>query len=74
MYIFDYQIRSGEEKNANLFQHEGHTNKMDSGYLENYVCICAPVNDLDQAAAFYKFDSFGIMNVKNTTSRWPDAF
>ena len=26
-----------KEKNANLLQPQGHTNKMDSEYLENYV-------------------------------------
>ena len=26
-----------KKKNACLFQHQGHTNKMDSEYLENYV-------------------------------------
>ena len=26
-----------KKKNVYLFQHQGHTNKMDSKYLENYV-------------------------------------
>ena len=30
-----------KKKNAHLFQHQGHTNKIDSTYLENYIGIYA---------------------------------
>ena len=33
---------------------------MDSGYLENYVCICAPVNDLDQGVVFLGISFYAI--------------
>ena len=38
--------RAVKKKNAYLCQHQGHTNKMDSEYLENYVWIYADANDL----------------------------
>ena len=34
-----------KKKNVYLFQHQGHTNKMDSKYLENYVWIYAHASD-----------------------------
>ena len=37
-----------KKKNVYLFQHQGHTNKMDSAYLENYSWIYVHTNDLDQ--------------------------
>ena len=37
-----------KKKNAYLFQHLGHTNKMASEYLENYIWIYAHANDLEQ--------------------------
>ena len=36
-----------KKKNAYLFQHQDHMNKMDSEYLENYVWICAHTSDPD---------------------------
>ena len=40
--------RAVKKKNAYLCQHQGHTNRMDSEYLENYVWIYADASDLDQ--------------------------
>ena len=37
-----------KKKNACLFQHHGHRNKMDSEYLESYVGIYVHASDLDQ--------------------------
>ena len=34
-------------------QHQGHTNKMDSEYLENYVWIYADASDLDQGVVLW---------------------
>ena len=31
------RLSGSKEKNEYLFQHQGHRNKMDSEYLENYV-------------------------------------
>ena len=39
--------RAVKKKNAYLCQHQGHTNKMDSEYLENYVWIYAHASALD---------------------------
>ena len=36
-----------KKKMRNLFQNQGHTNKMDSEYLENYVWIYAHASALD---------------------------
>ena len=36
-----------KKKKANLFQHQGHRNKMDSEYIESYISIYAHVSDLD---------------------------
>ena len=38
--------RAVKKKNAYLCQHQGHTNKTDSEYLENYVWIYADANEL----------------------------
>ena len=40
--------RAVKKKNAYLFQHQGHRNKMDSEYLESDVWIYAHASDLDQ--------------------------
>ena len=37
-----------KKKNMYLFHYQGHTSKMDSKYLENYIGIYAQVIDLDQ--------------------------
>ena len=37
-----------KKKNGYLFQHQGHTNKMESEYLESYVWIYAYASDLNQ--------------------------
>ena len=42
-----------KKKNVCLFQHQGHTNKMDSKYLENYVWIYAHASDLDQGLVLW---------------------
>ena len=42
-----------KKKNMYLFQHQGHTSKMDSKYLENYVWIYAQVIDLDQGVVLW---------------------
>ena len=45
--------RAVKKKNAYLCQHQGHTNKMDSEYLENYVWIYADASDLDQGVVLW---------------------
>ena len=45
--------RAVKKKNACLCQHQGHTNKMDSEYLENYVWIYANAGDLDQGVVLW---------------------
>ena len=45
--------RAVKKKNVYLFQHQGHTNKMDSKYLENYVWIYVHASDLNQGVVFY---------------------
>ena len=45
--------RAVKKKNAYLCQHQGHTNKMDSEYLENYVWIYAHASDLDQGVVLW---------------------
>ena len=47
------QEGASKEKNAYLFEHQGHRNKMDSEYLENYVWIYAHASDLDQGVVFW---------------------
>ena len=42
-----------KKKNVYLFQHQGHTNKMYSKYLENYVWIYAHASDLDQGVVLW---------------------
>ena len=42
-----------KKKNVYLFQHQGHTNKMDSKYLENYVWIYAHASDLNQGVVLW---------------------
>ena len=45
---FRHILLTDRQKNAHLFQHQGHTNKMDSEYLENYVWIYAHASNLDE--------------------------
>ena len=42
-----------KKKNVYLFKHQGHTNKMDSKYLENCVWIYAHASDLDQGVVLW---------------------
>ena len=58
------------QKNAYLFQHQGHTNKMDSEYLENHVWISGHGNDLDHEIVFWGFDSFAVVAITNTVCEW----
>ena len=55
-----------------MIQYPNHNYRTGLKNRENYVWICAPVSDLDQAVVLCKFDSFGSMAVKRTISRWPD--
>ena len=40
-------------KKKNAYLHEGHTNKMGSEYLENYVWIYVHASDLDQGVTLW---------------------
>ena len=40
-------------KNVYLFKRQGHTNKMDSEYLENYVWTYAHASDSDQGVVLW---------------------
>ena len=51
--VFDYWTKGSKGKNAYLFQHQGHMNKMDSEYLENYVSIYDHANGLNQGVILW---------------------
>ena len=53
-------------KNAYLFQHQNHMNKMDSEYLEKYVSIYSHAYGLNQGLILWVFDTFAVMAIKNT--------
>ena len=42
-----------KKENLYLSQHQDHVNKMDSNYLENYVCIYAHASDWDQGVVLW---------------------
>ena len=63
-------VKTLKKKNAYLCQHQGHTNKMDSEYLENYVWIYAQARDLDQGVALWGICSFAVATTKYTVWRW----
>ena len=46
--------RAVKKKNAYFCQHQGHTNKMDSEYLENYVWIYTHASDLGQGVVLWR--------------------
>ena len=50
--------------------------QLQNGFKESWKLfwIRAHVSDLNQPPSSDKFDSFGIMTVKKTISRWPDKF
>ena len=62
--------RGSKEKNAYLFQQQGHTNRIHSVYLENYIWICALANNLDQGIFLEVFDSFAVVVIQSTIWRW----
>ena len=59
-----------KKKMRNLFQNQGHTNKMDSEYLENYVWIYAHASDLGESVVLWGICSFAVATIKYTVWRW----
>ena len=49
-YVFQYYACDSDEDSVQLIQYPNHNYRMGLKNLENFLLICAPVSDLDQAA------------------------
>ena len=59
---------NSEEDGTQLIQYPNHIYRTVLKNLQNYIWICAPVRDLDQAQSCGKFNSFGIITAKKLSA------